>query len=121
SQFRGSGFGLFRLRGPGRGLEGFELLKGLEGAVIVALGLVDAALEVVELLEFPGDAAGDDFGFGFAGVVFGAAFTVAVVDGGFGAAETAQEPLVVDEGVDQGPGFGGGGAEAFVILGGEGL
>jgi len=102
-------------------LKGFELLQGFEGAVVVALGLVDPPLEVVELLEFPGDAAGDDFGFGFIRVVFGAALAVAVVDGSFGAAEAAEEPFVVDEGVDEGSGFGGCGVEAFVIFGGEGF
>jgi len=60
SQFRGSGFGFFGLRGLfGWRLEG---LQGFEGAVIVALGGVDAALDGLGERDLALDAGADDGG-----------------------------------------------------------
>src|SRR6185437_16888210 len=54
-------------------------------------------------------------------VVVGAAGAIAVEGRGFGHGETAEEPGVADEGVDEVAGFGGDGVPAVVIFGGEGF
>ena len=59
-------------------------MEGFQGAVEVAFGGVDSALEVVEFRELAGQAARDGGGFAglsVAGLALGA---VAVVDGGGG-------------------------------------
>ena len=105
------------LRGYGDGLRvgivsffGLEAAELLEGVVVVALGGVDAALETGELVGVLGEdvAEGD---------------VVDVDDAlpelGLDGAEAAEEPLAVDEGVDEHALLGGGGAEAAVIFAGE--
>jgi hypothetical protein len=105
------------LRGYGDGLRvgivsffGLEAAELLEGVVVVALGGVDAALETGELVGVLGEdvAEGD---------------VVDVDDAlpelGFDGTEAAEEPLAVDEGVDEHALLGGGGAEAVVIFAGE--
>ena len=88
-------------------LEAAELV---EGVVVVALGGVYAALEASELVGVLGEdvAEGD---------------VVDVDDAlpelGLDGAEAAEEPLAVDEGVDEHALLGGGGAEAAVIFAGE--
>ena len=96
---------------------GLEALEILEGVAVVALGGVDAALEAGELVGvFTVGLAEGDFVVGFEGGK--RAFLPKL---GFDDAETAEEPIGVDEGVDEHALFGGGGVEAVVIFGFEGF
>jgi hypothetical protein len=83
--------------------------------VVGALSGIDAALEAAE-----GVCAAAE---GLAGstVVFGSPGTLhfAFEDFGIDSAKTAEQPLVVDEGIHEEAFFGGGGPETVVILGGE--
>jgi hypothetical protein len=101
-------------RGDGDGLEALELI---EGAMVVALGRIDAALETGE---------------GIAAAIEGQAertFLVGREEGGqfvgpelgFDLVVAAEEPLGLDEGIDQERLLGGGGAEAVVVIEGEGF
>jgi len=87
----------------GRGVRlaalGIQALEFFEGAVVVAAGGIDAALEAGELIaaavEGPAQEAlrvrFPDFRF----------LHVAFPELGFGLAEAAEEPFAVDEGIDQ--------------------
>lgn len=99
------------------GLFGLETLEFAEGVAVVAVGAVDAALETGEEFVVLVDGLGE-FDI-FSGLVdaFGAFFP----ELGFADAEAAEEPLVVDEGVDEHALLGCGGVEAVVIFGGEDL
>jgi hypothetical protein len=94
---------------------GLDFLEGREGAVVDALGSVDAALEAAEDLVIAFVDLGQFEAFG--GVV--EVPDVVLPELRFEGAETALEPLGGDEGVDQGAHFGSGGLVAVVILGGE--
>ena len=89
-------------------LEAAELL---ECGVVVALGGVDAALEAGEFVALLG-----------VGLAEGDVEDVEsfLPELGFDGAETAEEPLAIDEGVDEQALLWGGGAEAVVILAGQG-
>ena len=120
---RGCGGGLELGIGGGRGLFGLfdlfglETLKLLEGVAVVAVGHIDAALEAGELVA--GFAEGDgevdvEDSVGDVGEAL-------LPELGFDAAEAAEEPFGIDEGVDEHALLGGGGMEAVVILVGEGF
>ena len=106
---------LASLAGPGAGGAGLDFLEGGEGAVVSALGGVDAALETCEDVAFALVNVRDFEAFGR--VV--EAQDVVLPELRFEGAETALEPLGGDEGVDQGAHFGSGGLVAVVVFGGE--
>ena len=94
---------------------GLELFELLEGALAGTAGAVEAPLELAEGLGLmAGGLTEGIFVIGLEGVV-----VVVCPKLGFGGAEAALEPLAVDEVVDEGAGFGGGGAVALVVLGDE--
>jgi hypothetical protein len=85
---------------------GLEFSEFLEGALAGAAGAVEAPLELAEGFGLvAGGLAEGIFVIGLKGVL-----VVVCPKLGFGGAEAALEPLAVDEVVDQGAGFGGGGA-----------
>jgi hypothetical protein len=94
-----------------------EALELIEGAVVVALGRIDAALEASE-----GIAAAIE------GLAEGA-FLVGREEGGhlvgpelgFDLAIAAEEPFGLDQGIDEKAVLGGFGAEAVVVIEGEGF
>ena len=93
----------------GLGLEFFEFL---EGALAGAAGAVEAPLELAEGFGLvAGDLTEGIFVIGLEGVL-----VVVCPKLGFGGAEAALEPLAVDEVVDEGAGFGGGGMVALVVF-----
>ena len=96
---------------------GLQALELVEGIVVMALGHVDAALEAGELVA--GFAEGD----GEVDVedTAGGVGEALLPELGFDAAEAAEEPFGIDEGVDEHALFGGGGVESVVILVGEGF
>jgi hypothetical protein len=85
--------------------------------VVGALGRIDTTLEAAE-----GGLAADE---GLAGstVVFGSPGILhfAFEDFGIDSAKAAEQPLVVDEDIDEEAFFGGGGKEALAIFPGEGF
>jgi hypothetical protein len=92
---------------------GLEFFEVLEGALAGAAGAVEAPLELAEGFGLvAGGLAEGIFVMGLEGVA-----VVVCPKLGFGGAEAALEPLAVDEVVDEGAGFGGGGVVALVILG----
>jgi hypothetical protein len=94
---------------------GLDFLKGREGAVVGAVGGVDAALEAVEILAAGVPDLGhiETFDRGVE------AFEIVPPDLRFEGAEAALEPLGGDEGIDQGAHFGSGGLVAVVVFGDE--
>jgi hypothetical protein len=95
-------------------------MEVLEGALVIALGGVDAVLEAGEDfagIVIEGAAEGEEV-FGGAGF---APLHVLAPELGFGAAEAAEGPLGIDEDVDEGALLGGIGVEAGVVTGGEGI
>jgi hypothetical protein len=96
------------------GTQTFELA---ERTLVGALCGVDAALETNEGAIAAGERVADGR------IVVEAKSRVHLVFPklGFGFGEAAELPVVADEGVDVEAFFGGGGAEAFEIFGGEGL
>jgi hypothetical protein len=83
--------------------------------VVGALGGIDAALETAEGgLAAAEGLAGRAIVFGVPGVLH-----FAFEDLGIDSAKAAEQPLVVDEGIDEEAFFGGDGKEALVIFGGE--
>jgi len=104
---RGCGIGV---GGGDLGLFGLEAAELLEGVVVVALGGVDAALEAGE---FAG-VLGEDLAEGDVVDV-----EDALVELGLDGAEAADEPVAVDEGIDEEALVGGGGAEAVVVFADE--
>ena len=99
----------------GLGGAGLDFLEGREGAMVGALGGVDAALKAVEDLVIAFVDLGQFEAFG--GVVEAPDFVLPELR--FEGAQTALEPLGGDEGVDQGAHFGSGGLVAVVVFGGE--
>ena len=100
------------LRGGFRGgLETFELV---EGVFVGALRGVHAALQADE----GGGGAGEGLAEGrvFVGAEGGFHFVLPKLGIGFG--ETAELPVVTNEGVEVMALFGGGGVEALVVFGG---
>jgi hypothetical protein len=101
-------------RRDGGGLEALELI---EGAVVVALGRIDAALET-----------GEGIGAAIEGLAE-RTFLVGREEGGqfvgpelgFDLVVTAEEPLGLDEGIDEERLLGGFGVEAVVVIEGEGF
>jgi hypothetical protein len=96
---------------------GLELPQLVEGALVGALGGVDAALEAFEV------TVAVDEGVAEGGILVG---IKEVLDGvfpdlGFHDGEAAELPVVADEGVDKETLLGGGGLEAVEVLGGEGV
>ena len=87
-----------------------EALELAESIVIMALRHIDAALEAGEFVALLGVglAEGDIEDVG--GIL---------PELGLDGAETAEEPLTIDEGVDEHPLLGGGGTKAVVIFAGE--
>jgi hypothetical protein len=107
--------GLIGLRGrAGRFLEAPD---GLEGAVVAALGGIDAAMEAGQrVLAAHEGAAGRDK------IFLGTPRMHAVVpDLGLGLAEAAELPLGGYHGIDEEAVFGAGGLEAVVVFEGEGF
>jgi hypothetical protein len=85
--------------------------------VVGALGGIDAALEAAEgVLAAAEGLAGSAVVFGSPGVLH-----FAFEDFGIDSAKAAEQPLVVDEDVDEEAFFGGGGKEALAIFPGEGF
>jgi hypothetical protein len=83
--------------------------------VVGALGGIDAALEAAEGVCAAAEGlAGSTVVFGSPGILH-----FAFEDFGIDSAKAAEQPLVVDEGVDEEAFFGGGGPETVVIFGGE--
>jgi hypothetical protein len=119
---RVGGLAGFARRG-GRGIRlaalGIQVLEFFEGAVVVAVGGIDAALEAGELLATTAEGHAQemlrvrfpDFRF----------LHFAVPELGFGLAEAAEEPLAIDEGIDQEALLRGGGLPTLPVFGGEGL
>ena len=112
------GFGDRVWLGRGGPAFGFlEALELLEGAIVAALGGIDAAMEAGQVLlaEDEGAAGGDK-------VFLGAPLLHAVLpDLGLGFAEAAELPIGGYEGIDEEAAIGGGGLEAVVIFEGEGF
>jgi hypothetical protein len=98
-------------------LGGLQALEFLEGAVVVAADGIDAALETVEHpvaeVEDPAD--------GMLIRVVTALRTLGFVlpEFRFGPIEPAEQPLGVDQSIDQEAALGGGGGEAFLVFGDE--
>jgi hypothetical protein len=93
------------------------LFEVLEGALAGTAGAVEAPLELAEGFGLvAGDLTEGIFVMGLEAVL-----VVVCPKLGFGGAEAALEPLAVDEVVDEGAGFGGGGMVALVVLGDEEL
>jgi hypothetical protein len=87
--------------------------------VVVAAGGIDSALEAGELLATAGKGlAQEAFRFRLPDVQF---LHIALPELGFGLAEAAEEPLAVDEGIDQEALLGSGGLPTLLVFGGEGL
>jgi hypothetical protein len=89
---------------------GLEESKFVKGVAVIALGGIDAALKAGELLTVLGEDAAE-------GPIVNVEGPLPEV--GFDGAETAEEPIAIDEGVDEETLLGGGGLEALVIFGGE--
>ena len=112
-----------RGRGPGAGgglrlaVFGFEALEFFEGAVVVAAGGIDAALEAGE-----GVCAAAE-GLASGAVLFRGPGILhfAFEDLGIDSAKAAEQPLVIDEGIDEEAFFGGGGLPTLLVFGGEGF
>jgi hypothetical protein len=99
------------------GLFGLAAFKFLEGVTVVAVGHVDATLKAGKLVA--GFAEGDgevdvEDSVGDVGEAL-------LPELGFDAAEAAEEPFGIDEGVVEHALLGGGGLEAVVIFVGEGF
>ena len=87
--------------------------------MVVAAGGIDAALEAGKLLGTAGKGlAQEAFRFRLPDVQF---LHFALPELGFGLAEAAEEPLAIDEGIDQEALLGGGGLPTLLVFGGEGL
>jgi len=102
----GGGFG-GGLGGVSGGFFGLEAAELVEGVVVVALGGVDAALEAAELVGVLGENAGEG------GVVD---VEDALLDLGLDGAEAAEEPVAIDESIDEQALVGGGGVKAVVVF-----
>ena len=87
-----------------------ETLKLAEGVTVVALGGVDAALESREVVAIVAKSFGEgDFE------------NRILPHLAFDSAEAAEEPVAIDEGIDEHALFGRSGTEALVIFVGEGF
>jgi hypothetical protein len=87
--------------------------------VVVAVGGIDAALEAGELLATVVEAqAHEALRVRFPDLRF---LHFALPELSFGLAEAAEEPLAIDEGIDQEALLGGGWLPALLVFGGEGL
>lgn len=112
SQFRGRFAGLIAALG-------FQALEFFQGAVVVAAGGIDAALEAGKLLATAGEGVAQEaLGFRFPGFQF---LHFAFPEVGFGLAEAAEEPLAIDESIDQEALLRGGGLPTLLVFGGEGI
>jgi hypothetical protein len=105
-----------RRRGGGRGR--LETAEFLEGAVVVAVGGVNAALESGEGLAVGRERFAE--GGGSFGVPAVHALEGVLPELGLGETEASLEPVAGDQSVDQGALFRGGGLVAVVVFGGEG-
>jgi hypothetical protein len=113
---RGRGFGI-RFLGGYAVLFGLEAAEFLEGVTVIAMGGIDAALEAAEIVAIGSVGLRDsDFLFGHEAVD-----RAMFPELGFADTEAAEEPLGVDEGVDEHALFGSGGTEAVVIFSFESL
>ena len=113
--------GFARLAGRGIRLAalGIQALEFFEGAVVVAVGGIDAALEAGKLLATVVEAqAQEALRVRFPDLRF---LHFALPELGFGLAEAAEEPLAIDEGIDQEALLGGSGLPTLLVFGGEGL
>lgn len=111
------GFGLAFSAGLASGFPGLEALQFAEGVAVVALGGVDPALE-------PGQHLGSlDEGLGELcfPATDGEADGLVGEDLPFNAAEAAEKPFAIDEGIDEHTLFGRSGLEAAVVVFGERL
>jgi hypothetical protein len=94
-----------------------EEAEGFEGAVVGALGAIDATLEAAE-----GGLAADEGLAGRAVFLQGPGILhFAFEDLGIDSAKAAEQPLVVDEDIDEEAFFGGGGKESLAIFPGKGF
>ncbi len=126
TQFRCGALNLHGLRagcrrGAGGGLRlaalGFQALELFQGTVVVAACGIDTALEAGE-----GVCAADE---GLAGGAIclrvPGILHFALEDLGIDSAKAAEQPFVVDEGIDEEAFFGGGGLPTLLVFGGEGF
>jgi len=112
-----------RGRGPGARsalrlvVLGFQALEFFEGAVVVAAGGIDAALEAAE-----GVCAAAE-GLASGAVLFQGPGILhfAFEDLGIDSSKAAEQPFVIDEGIDEEAFFGGGGLPTLLVFGGEGF
>jgi len=94
-----------------------EEAEGFERAVVGALGGIDAALEAAEGVGAAAEGlAGRTVAFWGPGILH-----FAFEDFGIDPAKAAEQPLVVDEDVDEEAFLWGSGPETVAILGGEGF
>jgi hypothetical protein len=122
SQFRGRGLGQLggwrlgsrRLR-DGFRLFGSKVLQGFEGAVVVAVGGIDGALQPNEGLLAESEAIGKGEDVIVGDVLVGGALP----ELGAADAVTAELPFAGDQGIDQAALFGGGGSETLMVFGGK--
>jgi hypothetical protein len=92
-----------------QGLFGLQALEFVEGVAVIALGHIDAALEAGEGFLHAVERLAED----------GAVDLIAhalLPDFGLYAAEAAEEPFAIDEGIDEHALLGGIGEKAAVIL-----
>jgi hypothetical protein len=96
---------------------GFQALEFFQGAVVGALGGIDAALEAGEGICAAAEGlAGWAVFFQGPGILH-----FAFEDLGVDSSKAAEQPFVVDEGIDEEAFFGGGGSPTLLVFGGEGF
>ena len=99
------------------GLLGLQAQQFLECVAVVAVRAVDAALEAGEVIVIAEDCLCEpDLFHGVKG-----SFRTFFPELSLADAETAEEPLAINEGVDEHALFRSGGVEAVVVFGGDGL
>ena len=108
------GLGLFQLLGLVGGLEALEFL---EGAVVVAADRIDAALEAIE--HAVGEVEDPAVGMLIRGVSALRILGLVFPEFRLAAAEPAQQPVAVDQGIDQQAALGRGCGETLLICGDE--
>ena len=110
--------GRLGLVGLGLGPRGLSGLQFFHGAMIVALTGIDDALEALERGAGSGEGLARGGGLGF-GTCFQKGVDGSLPQIGFDAAQAAEAPFVVDEGIDEETLVGIGRAIEFVVFGSE--